>query len=446
MPSILNIKQEEIDSAEKRAHFFVSVVGCGRKGVLYAYAFASAGYKVACLDSDLSVVKSLAKGKTPFKEQEIEDKIKVLMVEKQLSVSSELEKNISASDIVVVAVPAKIDDKKKVDLTAALAALKQVGESLQCGALVIYGVVAGLGFVEGPVKETLENTSGLKVDKDFSLAYVPIHNSQTKLAGAVSELELNVAVTGKTSCGAALRVVSSISRNVKQITDVKTAEVAALFAASKQDTNAALASELAVFCENASIDYFEVSEALRLSDQSFRPTTVDEENKNEAYLLLESAENYAAKLKLPTLARQINEEMVRHAVNLTSDALRGCDKTLRRARIAVLGVISPNTSAVVFIKLLQAKGAKISLFDPVSKSDVEDLGVAKNSLNETVEGVDGVVILTAEEQFKRLNLRKLKALTKTPSVIVDLAGALDPSKVEAEGFIYRGLGRGTEQK
>ena len=55
-----------------------------------------------------------------------------------------------------------------------------------------------------------------------------------------------------------------------------------------------------------------------------------------------------------------------------------------------------------------------------------------------------LVILTGEDQFKNLNLKKLKALTKTPAVIVDLAGAFEPKKVEAEGFIYRGLGRGTE--
>jgi hypothetical protein len=53
------------------------------------------------------------------------------------------------------------------------------------------------------------------------------------------------------------------------------------------------------------------------------------------------------------------------------------------------------------------------------------------------------VILTGEEQFKHLNLKKLKAMTETPSVIVDLAGAFEPGAVEAEGFIYRGLGRGT---
>jgi hypothetical protein len=56
------------------------------------------------------------------------------------------------------------------------------------------------------------------------------------------------------------------------------------------------------------------------------------------------------------------------------------------------------------------------------------------------------VILTGEEPLRHLNLKKLKPLTKTPSVIVDLAGALEPQKAEIEGFIYRGLGRGNRQK
>ena len=95
--------------------------------------------------------------------------------------------------------------------------------------------------------------------------------------------------------------------------------------------------------------------------------------------------------------------------------------------------------------MLQLKGAKPSLYDPLSKKDTLDLGVVKTNLNEAVEGTDCIIIVTAEDQFKNLNLKKLKALTKTPSVLIDLAGAFEPKKVETEGFIYRGLGRGTEQ-
>jgi UDP-N-acetyl-D-mannosaminuronate dehydrogenase len=185
---------------------------------------------------------------------------------------------------------------------------------------------------------------------------------------------------------------------------------------------------------------------LDLKEKDFWPTTVEEQNKNDTYLLLESAENINAKLRLLALSRQINEDMIKHALNLTQDALRSCAKTLRRARVAVLGTISPNTATGIFAKMLQSKGAKISLFDPASKRESLDLDVLKNSLNEAAASADCIVILTGEEQFTHLNFKRLKVLTRTPSVIVDLAGAYKPKTVEAEGFIYRGLGRGIEQK
>jgi UDP-N-acetyl-D-mannosaminuronic acid dehydrogenase len=446
MPSILNLKPDEIDTKEKRSKYLVSVIGCGQKGILFANAFADAGFKVVCSDPDPSVIKKLAKGKTPFSEQEIERKIKSLINAGQLSVTGELKKAVSRSDIIIVTVPTKVDEKKKIDNSEILNALKQAGSALHSGSIVIYGDVAGLGFIEGLMKETLENTSGLKVGQDFGLAYIPIHNLGAQFSEPMINLKLKVAAIGKVSQDSAMNITKTITQNVKQIDDVKTAEIAALFVAAKEEVNTALASELAVLCEDVNIDCFAVLKLLDLNDPSFWPTTVEEENKIEAYLLLESAENLNVKLRLATLARQINEDMVKHAVNLTQDALRSLGKTLRRGRIAVLGTVNLSTATLVFVRMLELKGAKVGLYDPASKRDTTDSGIVKTSLNEAVEGADCVVILTGEEQFKHLNLRKLKPLTRTPAVIVDLAGVFEPQQVEAEGFIYRGLGRGTEEK
>ncbi|MGA3058747.1 MAG: nucleotide sugar dehydrogenase [Candidatus Bathyarchaeia archaeon] len=444
MPNVLNLKPDEIDTKEKRSKYLVSIVGCGQKGIFYANAFADAGFKVACTDSDPSVIKKLAKGKTPFAEQENENKLKSFINAGRLSVTGELKKAVSRSDIIIITVPAKVDEKKKIDFSRTLNACKQVGSQLHSGTLVIYGDVAGLGFIEGIMKETLENTSGLKVGQDFGLAYIPMHNLGAKSIEGITNLELKVATIDKPSQDAAINVLKTLTKNVKQISDMKTAEIAALFNAAKQDANTALASELAVFCEGAKTDYFEILKLLEFNDPSFWPTTVEEENKDAAYLLLESAENLNVKLRLLTLARQINEDMVKHAVNLTQDALRRCGKTLRRARIAILGTANSSTAAVFFAKMLELKGAKASIYDPSSRREALDSGVLKTSLNEAVEGSDCVVILTGEEQFKHLNLRKLKPLTKTPAAIVDLAGAFEPQKVETEGFIYLGFGRGKE--
>ncbi len=443
MPTVLNLKPEDIDTLEKSSKFTISVIGCGQNGILLATAFADAGFKVNCTDSNLSVIKKVTRGKTSFAGPEIESKLKHLISIGKLNITSELKKSVTQSDIIIITLAAKIDDKKKIDYSDVVTACKQVAIAIHSGALVIYCNIAAFGFNEGIMKETFENTSGLKAGQDFGLAYVPLQVSAAKYSSQLANLEMKVAVVGKTSMEAISSILNKISKKVVKIADVKTAELSTLFAVARKDACTALANELAVFCENANLDYFEVLKLLNLDDQSFLPTTVEEENTNEAYFLLESAENINTKLRIPALARQINEDMIKHAVNLTQDSLRSCNKTLRRARVAVLGTVNAPTG--VFVKMLESKGAKVSLFDPLSRREAVDLGVVKSSsLNETVEGTDCVVVLTGEDQFKNLNLKKIKALTKTPAVIVDLAGVFEPKKVETEGFIYRGLGRGTE--
>lgn len=450
LPAVLNLKAEEVDTAEKRGKYTVSVVGCGQRGIFYVIAFVEVGFKVTCIDADQSVIKRLSRGNTLRGNREIESKLKGAVKNGQLTATSEFKNTISHSDIIILTISPKIDAKKNPDYSETQSTCKLIGAALSRGSLVVYGGVAGFGFTEGVVKETLENTSGLKVEEDFGLAYNPVQDAMA-LGAKLGSQELRVAARDKSSLNSAAIIFETIAKKgVKKISDVKTAELAALFDAAKQDVSIALANELAVFCETAGVDY---NETLKLIDgdsgeKTVIPTIAEEENGIEAYLLFESAENLNAKLRLPTLARQVNEEMVRHAVNLTQDALRSRDKTLRRARIALLGTIKSGTGAAAFMKLLETKGAKISRYDPQGSENelIDATHSLKKTLNETVEGTDCVVVLTGEDQLKRLNLKKLKAVMKPSAAFVDLAGVVEPSKVEAEGFTYRGLGRGTRKK
>jgi UDP-N-acetyl-D-mannosaminuronate dehydrogenase len=210
----------------------------------------------------------------------------------------------------------------------------------------------------------------------------------------------------------------------------------------RQDAEAALANELAVFCESAGIDYFKASDLMD-TEKSFYPSISVDEKLNEAYLLNEYAENLNVKLRLLALSRQINEDMVKHAVTLTQEGLRSCGKSLRRSRVAVLGTAVLQTATDEFIKSIILKGAKVSLYDPTSKTEAyDDTPVLKKSLNETVEGADCIVVFIGQEQFKRVNVKKLKTLMKNPAVFVDLVGLMQPEGIQTEGFIYCGLGRG----
>ena len=440
MPSIFGTGPPDIETEEKRSKYTVCILGCNRSGVAFAKSFAEAGFQIICYDPDQSVVKRLAKGKTTFADSETEAKLKSFIKLGQLSVTGEPQKAVSKSDLVIITVPAKVDDNKKIDSSELLNILKTVGGALHPGMLILYGEVAGLGFIEGIMKESLENTSGLKVDQDFGIAYAPLHNSKNSPVKPGMEPELLVASTGKNGLEIATNLLRTIMK-VKPVSSTKVAEIATLAKAAWQDSITAFANELAVFCETANADYFEMLKLLDSKELTFWPKIV--EQKNESYLLLESAENLNAKLRLPKLANQINEDMVKHAINITQEALRSCNKTLRRARVAILGDTYPSDATKMLITMLEQKGAKATIYDNSRRNHTSNPEIVKNSLNETVEGVDCIMILRREEPFNHLSLRKLKALTKTPSAIIDLAGAFEPQEIETEGFIYRGLGRGT---
>src|SRR4030066_68880 len=340
MPDVLHLKPQEIDTPEKRGKYTVGVIGCGRNGVLYGVAFAEAGFKVVCSDADQSLVRTLARGRAPSPERAMESKLRSFTRKGMLSVTDDLKSTVARSDIIIITTAVKIDEKKNSDYSEAENVCKQVGAALRRGILVVYGSIAGVGFMEGVVKETLENTSGLKAGEDFALAYSPIQVSdENNSAVSFGKQELRLAANDITSLETASAFLATINRKgVRQALDFKTAELATLFAINRRDVNVALTNELAVFWENAGVDYFETRKLLdpELRESSFEPT-IAEEARNEAYFLLENAENLNLKLKLPAAARQINEDIVRHAVGLAQDALRSCGRTLRRARITVLG-------------------------------------------------------------------------------------------------------------
>jgi nucleotide sugar dehydrogenase len=449
MPSVLKLQMQDIDSKEKRAEYTVSIIGCGQNGILYADAFAEAGYKVICNDDDPSLLKRLAKAKNCCVEPEIETHLKKHLNTGNLAISNVRKSAVSQSDIIILAINVKMDVKNKADTSELKAAYKQVGAALKQGALLIYGGISSFGTTENLLKETLENTSGLKEGKDFLLAYNPLQFSKTYPIKTLNNAELIVAATNSQSLNVATDVLKTLTPKVRQINQVKLAELAVLFKIAQHDACTALANELAVFCENSGVDYFKVQKLINDDDKSSFCLTIDEEEKRKGtYLLIETAENFNVKLRLSTLSRQINEEVVKYAINLTQEALHDCDKSLRRARVAVIGTTNQDTATARYIKAVIAKGAKVTLYDPLlaKNETVEGSPVLKRSLNETVEGADCLVILTGQEQFEQLSLKKIKTSMKKPAVLVDLIGIVNPEKVQIEGFIYRGIGRGIVDK
>ena len=459
MPTtILNIKPEEIDTPEKRRNYTISIIGCGETGVLHAYLFVEAGFRVICADADQTIVNAMAKGKIPFLQRENELKLKSYIKTGCLSATNDTRTAVSKSDVAVVTTSVKIDEKKKADYSEIESVCRQVGLGLHRGALTIVISTTGVGVVEGLIKEILENISGLKVGTDCGLAYSPVQIFNGQTLEKLANYKRIVAATDKNSLNAASIILEKVSKNgVRKIENIKAAETAALFEAVHQDVNIGLVNELALLCEKLGVDVLEVCKLVNVKDNSPIPfpQLTPEGAQEKPYLLLEDAENFNVKLRLPAIARDINDEMIKHAINLTKDALKTCGKTLRRARISLFGISQlqnmrspPKKMAKELAEMLEARGARVNLCDPYFSGE-ELAGVHhafSRNLFEAAEGADCLIILTGHEQLKRLNFKKLKVVMKMPAAIIDFDGVVEPDKIEKEGFIYRGLGRGVWTK
>ncbi|MEM3161619.1 MAG: UDP binding domain-containing protein [Candidatus Bathyarchaeia archaeon] len=455
MSSVARIKIEEIENPEHRLKYTVGIIGCNRIGILHACLFAEAGFKVLCGDSDQAIVNDLSKGRTPHLKNELEPLLRVRLKEGRLKVNSDLSLTAANSEIIIFAVPVTLNDKGKPDHSNLERALRQAAIGIRKGTLVIIAGIVKIGAIDGFVKDTLESVSGLRSGIDFFLAYSPITHPEDQNLNTLSNYRRVVAASDKQSLEIASKVLKTISRvDVVRTLDVRAAEVLTLFQSAYTHVRQGVSREFAIICEKMGVDYFAVNALI----DPLLTLPLDRWNSNcEALrLLFDDADNLGVKLKILETVEESNNETLKHVFRLINEALKECGKTLRRAKISIIGASkTPNTVDIPkvivkkLIELLESKGAKVSLYDPhlPGKPPAElRISTVKRSLTEALEHSDCIIIAVGHDQIKRLNLRKLKLMMKMPAAIVDLDGALDPLKVRAEGLVYKGFGRGMPVK
>jgi len=458
MSRAMALGENDIDTPEKRRAYTVSVVGCGRIGLPQACLFAEAGFKIIGVASDQRVVSLIKKGRASFAEPELDALVKKNVKNGCLTATSDAREAASASDVIVFAVPIPIDRKKKPNYFRLEKACKDVGMGLRSGSLAIFTSAVGPGVIETLVKDTLESASGLKAGVDFGLASSLLIAAPGRMLKDIANCARVVGAVNDQSLKTACLFLSTIVKGeIVNVRDIKTAQAVKLFENVYRDVNIALANEFSHFCEKAGMDFVEAQEAVNTQAQCHLSASkiVGGHISRDSYLLLDEADAVNVKLRMLTLARKVNDEMLGRTFHLVRDALKSCGKPMRRARISIFGVSrypnikEPSGSFMKkLVSMLSKKGALVKVYDPLfSQKELTEMGYsAERTLTQTVEGADCLVITVGHDRFRRLNLRKIKFLVKKPAAIVDMEHVVAPQKAEREGFIYRGLGRGVWTK
>jgi UDP-N-acetyl-D-mannosaminuronic acid dehydrogenase len=453
MPTVMRLAGKDLQTPEKRTQYTICVVGGGKTGIATACLLVEAGFNVIAVDSSSHTIHQLKKGKSPYTETAIRKFIEKHAKNTRFKATTNVRKAVSNSDVIIVGSKASLDKKLKPDYTRLEKACREVGMSLNKGSLIIVQTTTGPGVTETTIKEALENASGLEAGVSFGLAYSsPLNNigqssktraNGTKVVGGLTKRSLKVA---------AYILETVTDGEVVRVKDIKTAEAVKLLEEAYKDVNTAFTNEFARFCEKAQIDFVKVRNTVDLLKFS---KMAGLNVPRDSHFLVEEADALDVKLRMLSMSSKINKETQDHAIRLVRDALKACQKPLRRAKIAVFGISSlpnkkksTNSATKKLVARLKKSSAIVKVYDPYfSQTELTNIGYAtETSMSKTVQGTDCLIIAVAHDRFSKLNLKRIQLLMKQPAAIVDMGQVIDPSKAEKAGLVYRGFGRGVWTK
>ncbi len=433
-----------------RAFVKVAVVGLGYVGVPVAAAAAAVGSKVVGIDIDPLKVRAVNRGRNPLrgKEPGLPELLRTTVASGRLEASTDASR-IAGADVVVVCVETPIDPASHDPQYRALkAALASIGPHLKRGALVSIESTLAPGTMANIVKPILERASKMKSPQDFSLVHCPERVTAGKLLYNLTHLHRVLGAPDARAAKKASAFYKGFVQGDLHLTDWTTAEVAKTAENAYWDVQIAFANEVALIAEELGVDAFRVRELVNTCP--FRAMLLPGAGvgghciPKDPWLLIAPA--LAAKPELIPSARGINDYMPRRMAQLVQEALLAAGRRMKGARVAVLGFAyrentedTRNTPARLLIQDLRRRGADVAIHDPYARAE---RGYAvQRDLPSVLRGADCIVIVTAHDAYRKLDLRAAKRLVRHRA-LVDGRNVFSGGEVIRAGFVYRGLGKG----
>ena len=419
----------ELKEKIERREAHCGVIGLGYVGLPLALEFARAGMRVTGIDLDARKVEAIGAGRSyivDVSDGEIAEQVQSGRFEATTGFSV-----IRDLDTINICVPTPLRKTKDPDLTYVVSAVNEIRKHLRPGQLVILESTTYPGTTDEVVRPALE-AGGLKVGEDFCLAFSPeridpgnaTFNTRNipKVVGGMTPLCSELAKT----------LYEQSVDTVVAVSSPQVAEMVKLLENTFRSVNIGLVNEIALMCSALGIDVWEVIDAAKTKPFGFMafypgPGLGGHCIPIDPFYLSWKARMNGFDARFIELAGYINESMPRFVVEKITDALNRHAKSVRGARVHVLGVAYKagvndirESPALTVMRLLAGKGAVLSYTDPYVPTVRED-GLTLDSLeltNGSLQHVDCAVVLTDHREVDYGAI-----LTAVP-VLVDTRNAL----------------------
>ncbi len=433
----------------------IAMIGTGYVGLVSGACFAEFGPTVTCVDLNADKVERLRRGEIPIYEAGLEDLVKKGLAAQRLFFTTDLQSAVREADAVFIAVgtPSRRGDGHA-DLRFVEAAAVEVARALTGYTVVVTKSTVPVGTgrkVAQIIRETAPQA-------DFDVVSNPEFLREGSAIGDFMRPD-RVVIGAETERARDMmkQLYRPLYLNETPIvmTTLETSELTKYAANAFLATKITFINEMAELCEKVGANVQDVARGMGLDGRIGKkflhagPGYGGSCFPKDTVALARTAQEYGAPARIVETVIQVNDT---RKGAMASRVIQACGGTVRGKTVGVLGVaFKPNTDdmrespALAIIPALQDAGATVRAYDPAAMHEAQPLlpDVAWcTGPYDVADQADVVVLITEWNEFRALDLERLGSAMRTRAM-VDLRNVYPADEVEAAGFTYRGVGRGT---
>lgn len=433
----------------------VAVIGTGYVGLVTGTVFADLGNDVTCVDKDERKVKQLQSGKATIYEPGLEEMLQHNLENGRLTFTGELDEAVARANVVFIAVGTPPLPSGETDLSQVEDAARGIARSISHYTIIVNKSTVPVGTGDF-VRRTVEANRRRKVDFDV------VSNPEFLKEGSAIQDMLNpdrIVIGAPTQAVAMglLELYAPLERPML-ITDVESAEMIKYASNAFLATKISFVNSIANLCEKCGADVNLVAKGMGYDSRigsgflsaglGFGGSCFPKDSTS----LIHTFQRYGE-----------DDSILQAVLNVNADRVpRFCRRieerfgSLSGRTIGLLGLaFKPNTDdlrearSLDILRYLIERGARVRAYDPVAMEGAKVmLAEFASSIDycdnayEAATGADAAVIVTEWNEFKLLNLERLRTLMKSPAVIFDGRNIYQPQRLTALGIEYHSIGRG----
>ena len=431
----------------------IGMIGTGYVGLVSGTCFAEFGHDVVCVDKDAGKIERLKRGEIPIFEPGLDKMVADNAAAGRLTFTTELASAMKGAEAIFIAVgtPSRRGDGHA-DLTYVFAAAEEIADNLETYAVIVNKSTVPVGTGDRVEELIRARRPGL----DFDVASNP---EFLREGAAIDDFMRPDRVVVGTDSERAREVMRRIYRPLflnetpVLFTDRRTSELTKYAANAFLATKITFINEMADLCEATGANVQDVARGIGLDGRIGKkflhagPGYGGSCFPKDTKALLQTASDFGTSISIVDAVVHANDARKKRMAERIAQALGG---DIQDKRIAVLGVtFKPNTDdmrdapSLDIIPALQKAGASIVAFDPegmhAARQLLPNVDWAEDAYG-TMKDADALVILTEWNEFRALDLNRVKSLLRHP-LVIDLRNIYTTAEMKDAGFEYHSVGR-----